>query len=158
MATVYGTAPMVHTTTQAVHEQAVAPVAAVVQPQLTVQAQALPTIAVPVAAPAVVATAPVQSMMEVKNAKIEEDAQKKLSEYSNLSHEEHMSISGSNARYMVMQKLSRKSEVHNYPGTIVFLCLVCIRVKLKITHKKPSGRKHTSSYHFCRPMGFSPIF
>ncbi|XP_028391062.1 poly(U)-binding-splicing factor PUF60-like isoform X2 [Dendronephthya gigantea] len=110
MATVYGTAPMVHTTTQAVHEQAVAPVAAVVQPQLTVQAQALPTIAVPVATPAVVATAPVQSMIEVKNAKNDEEAQKKLSEYSNLSHEEHMSISGSNARYMVMQKLSRKSE------------------------------------------------
>lgn len=112
MATVYGTAPLVHTTTSAVHEQAVAPVAAVVQPQLAVQAQALPTIAVPVAGPAVVAAAPVQSMMDVATAaKIEEDAQKKMAEYSNLSHEEHMSISGSNARYMVMQKLSRKSEV-----------------------------------------------
>ena len=111
MATVYGTAPMVHTTTPAVHEQAVAPVAAVVQPQLAVQAQALPTIAVPVAAPAVVAAAPVQPLMEVASAKIDEEAQKKMSEYSNLSHEEHMSISGSNARYMVMQKLSRKSEV-----------------------------------------------
>jgi poly(U)-binding-splicing factor PUF60 len=102
---------MVHTTTPAVHEQAVTPVAAVVQPQLAVQAQALPTIAVPVAAPAVVAAAPVQPMMEVTSAKIEEEAQKKMAEYSNLSHEEHMSISGSNARYMVMQKLSRKSEV-----------------------------------------------
>ncbi len=111
MATVYGTAPMVHTTTPAVHEQAVTPVAAVVQPQLAVQAQALPTIAVPVAAPAVVAAAPVQPMMEVTSAKIEEEAQKKMAEYGNLSHEEHMSISGSNARYMVMQKLSRKSEV-----------------------------------------------
>lgn len=111
MATVYGTAPMVHTTTPAVHEQAVPPVAAVVQPQLAVQAQALPTIAVPVAAPAVVAAAPVQPIMEIANAKVDEDAQKKMAEYSNLSHEEHMSISGSNARYMVMQKLSRKSEV-----------------------------------------------
>lgn len=111
MATVYGTAPLVHTTTPAVHEQAVAPVAAVVQPQLAVQAQALPTIAVPVAAPAVVATAPVQPMMAVASAKIDEDAQKKMPEYSTISHEEHMSISGSNARYMVMQKLSRKSEV-----------------------------------------------
>lgn len=110
MATVYGTAPLVHTTTPAVHEQAVAPVAAVVQPQLAVQAQALPTIAVPVAAPAVVATAPVQPMMAVASAKIDEDAQKKMPEYSTISHEEHMSISGSNARYMVMQKLSRKSE------------------------------------------------
>ena len=70
MATVYGTAPLVHTTTPAVHEQAVAPVAAVVQPQLAVQAQALPTIAVPVAAPAVVAAAPVQPMMEVASAKM----------------------------------------------------------------------------------------
>ncbi|CAB4003510.1 poly(U)-binding-splicing factor PUF60-like isoform X2, partial [Paramuricea clavata] len=109
MATVYGTAPLVHTT-PAVREQAVTPVAAVVQPQLAVQAQALPTIAVPVAAPAVVTTAPVQPMMAVTSVKMEEDAQKKMVEYSNLSHEEHMSISGSNARYMVMQKLSRKSE------------------------------------------------
>jgi poly(U)-binding-splicing factor PUF60 len=110
MATVYGTAPLVRTT-PAVREQAVTSVAAVVQSQLTVQAQALPTIAVPVAAPAVVATASVQPMMEVTSMKMEEDAQKKMVEYSNLSHEEHMSISGSNARYMVMQKLSRKSEV-----------------------------------------------
>jgi poly(U)-binding-splicing factor PUF60 len=108
MATVYGTAPLVRTT-PAVREQAVTPVAAVVQSQLTVQAQALPTIAVP--APAVVATASLQPMMEVTSMKMEEDAQKKMVEYSNLSHEEHMSISGSNARYMVMQKLSRKSEV-----------------------------------------------
>lgn len=43
-------------------------------------------------------------------AKIEEETQKKIAE-SSISHEENMSISGSNARYMVMQKLSRKSEV-----------------------------------------------
>ncbi|XP_067037789.1 poly(U)-binding-splicing factor PUF60-like isoform X1 [Acropora muricata] len=42
-------------------------------------------------------------------AKIEEETQKKIAE-SSISHEENMSISGSNARYMVMQKLSRKSE------------------------------------------------
>lgn len=109
MATVYNTAPLVQTSTPTVHDQTVTPVAAVVQSQLAVQAQALPTIAVPVAAPAVVAAAtPVQPILEV--TKIDEDTQKKMTEY-NLSHEEHMSISGSNARYMVMQKLSRKSEV-----------------------------------------------
>lgn len=43
-------------------------------------------------------------------AKIEEETQRKVAE-SSISHEENMSISGSNARYMVMQKLSRKSEV-----------------------------------------------
>lgn len=43
-------------------------------------------------------------------AKIEEETQKKIAE-SSISHEENMSISGSNARYMVMQKLSRKTEV-----------------------------------------------
>lgn len=42
-------------------------------------------------------------------AKIEEETQRKVAE-SSISHEENMSISGSNARYMVMQKLSRKSE------------------------------------------------
>ncbi|CAH3125924.1 unnamed protein product [Porites lobata] len=42
-------------------------------------------------------------------AKIEEETQKKIAE-SSISHEENMSISGSNARYMVMQKLSRKTE------------------------------------------------
>ena len=137
MATVYGTAPMVHTTTPAVHEQAVPPVA-VVQPQLAVQAQALPTIAVPVAAPAVVAAAPVQPVMEITNAKVEEEAQKKMAEYSNLSHEEHMSISGSNARYMVMQKLSRKSEVTitNFASVGSRQCVSCPR-RHRISIKAP---------------------
>ena len=52
-------------------------------------------------------------------AKIEEETQRKVAE-SSISHEENMSISGSNARYMVMQKLSRKSEVSSV-NTIVFL-------------------------------------
>ena len=51
-------------------------------------------------------------------AKIEEETQRKVAE-SSISHEENMSISGSNARYMVMQKLSRKSEVSGV-NTIVF--------------------------------------
>ena len=50
-----------------------------------------------------------QQQAEVR-AKIEEETQRKVAE-SSISHEENMSISGSNARYMVMQKLSRKSEV-----------------------------------------------
>ena len=50
-----------------------------------------------------------QQQAEVR-AKIEEEAQRKMLEGS-ISNEENMSISGSNARYMVMQKLSRKSEV-----------------------------------------------
>lgn len=50
-----------------------------------------------------------QQQAEVR-AKIEEEAQRKMLEGS-ISHEENMSISGSNARYMVMQKLSRKIEV-----------------------------------------------
>lgn len=49
-----------------------------------------------------------QQQAEVR-AKIEEETQRKVAE-SSISHEENMSISGSNARYMVMQKLSRKSE------------------------------------------------
>ncbi|XP_031575349.1 poly(U)-binding-splicing factor PUF60-like isoform X3 [Actinia tenebrosa] len=49
-----------------------------------------------------------QQQAEVR-AKIEEEAQRKMMEGS-ISHEENMSISGSNARYMVMQKLSRKIE------------------------------------------------
>ena len=111
MATVYGTAPLVHTTASAVHEQTVAPVAAVVQPQLAAMQAQVPTIAVPVAAPAVVATGTMQPVVATTKNKIEEEAQKKMAEYTTISHEEHMSISGSNARYMVMQKLSRKSEV-----------------------------------------------
>ena len=112
LATVYGTTPLVHTTASAVHEQTVAPVTAVVQPQLaTMQAQ-VPTIAVSVAASAVVATGAMQPVIAAATkSKIEEEAQKKMAEYTTISHEEHMSISGSNARYMVMQKLSRKSEV-----------------------------------------------
>ena len=55
------------------------------------------------------AVAIAQQQAEVR-AKIEEEAQRKMLEGS-ISHEENMSISGSNARYMVMQKLSRKSKV-----------------------------------------------
>ena len=110
LATVYSAAPLVHTTS-AVHEQTVAPVA-VVQPQLAAMQAQVPAIAVPVAAPTVVATSAIQPVVAAATTKkIEEEAQKKMAEYSTISHEEHMSISGSNARYMVMQKLSRKSEV-----------------------------------------------
>ena len=55
-----------------------------------------------------------QQQAEVR-AKIEEEAQRKMLEGS-ISNEENMSISGSNARYMVMQKLSRKSEVSVFSG------------------------------------------
>ncbi|XP_032219019.2 poly(U)-binding-splicing factor PUF60 isoform X2 [Nematostella vectensis] len=50
-----------------------------------------------------------QQQAEIK-AKIDEETQRKMAEGGSISHEENMSISGSNARYMVMQKLSRKSE------------------------------------------------
>ena len=36
----------------------------------------------------------------------------------NLSHEENMSISGRNARYMMMQKLARKNEVLQFFGVL----------------------------------------
>ena len=43
----------------------------------------------------------------------EENAVTNQPEMQSLSHEESMSISGSTARYMVMQKLSRKEEVES---------------------------------------------
>ena len=58
-----------------------------------------------------------QQQAEVR-AKIEEETQRKVAE-SSISHEENMSISGSNARYMVMQKLSRKSEVRTTVAVII---------------------------------------
>lgn len=94
-------------------------------------------------------------------AKIEEETQKKIAE-SSISHEENMSISGSNARYMVMQKLSRKTEVRrgrlelslSYPYSSTDGRLDQTRVELSIhtqTISKPTSP--ICGRHFLFPDG-----
>ena len=73
-------------------------------------------------------------------AKIEEETQKKIAE-SSISHEENMSISGSNARYMVMQKLSRKTEVRRGRLEFSLSCIQLFRERLleKVHATIPKG-------------------
>lgn len=57
--------------------------------------------------------------MEVKKEKEEEEVFQESERPEMLSEQEHMSISGSSARHMVMQKLLRKQEVSaQVPGSI----------------------------------------
>ena len=76
-----------------------------------------------------------QQQAEVR-AKIEEEAQRKMLEGS-ISNEENMSISGSNARYMVMQKLSRKSEVSVFflECNTFYICCTCNSWTASCIHK-----------------------
>ena len=51
------------------------------------------------------------ALLELKKKEKEEEQQQDGTGQEMLSDQEHMSISGSSARHMVMQKLLRKSEV-----------------------------------------------
>lgn len=59
----------------------------------------------------ILASPPALGLMEVKKEKEEEEVFQESERPEMLSEQEHMSISGSSARHMVMQKLLRKQEV-----------------------------------------------
>ncbi|XP_009872309.1 PREDICTED: poly(U)-binding-splicing factor PUF60-like, partial [Apaloderma vittatum] len=58
----------------------------------------------------ILASPPALGLMEVKKEKEEEEVFQESERPEMLSEQEHMSISGSSARHMVMQKLLRKQE------------------------------------------------
>lgn len=59
----------------------------------------------------ILASPPALGLVEVKKEKEEEEVFQESERPEMLSEQEHMSISGSSARHMVMQKLLRKQEV-----------------------------------------------
>lgn len=59
----------------------------------------------------ILASPPTLGLLEVKKEKEEEEVFQESERPEMLSEQEHMSISGSSARHMVMQKLLRKQEV-----------------------------------------------
>ncbi|KAG8534705.1 hypothetical protein GDO81_018770, partial [Engystomops pustulosus] len=59
----------------------------------------------------ILSSPPALAQMEVKKEKEEEELAPESERPEMLSEQEHMSISGSSARHMVMQKLMRKQEV-----------------------------------------------
>lgn len=59
----------------------------------------------------ILASPPALGLLEVKKEKEEEEIFQESERPEMLSEQEHMSISGSSARHMVMQKLLRKQEV-----------------------------------------------
>lgn len=97
---------------------------------------ARPTVSLPVTIPQVGVVNPVLAIPPAISgaAEVKKEDEEKLLDTERLemlSEQEHMSISGSNARHMVMQKLLRKQEVSN--SAVISGTLACEERGIKPT-------------------------
>lgn len=77
----------------------------------------------------ILASPPTLGLLEAKKEKEEEEVFQESERPEMLSEQEHMSISGSSARHMVMQKLLRKQEVSSSPVLMEGLPRVSLQTK-----------------------------